>query len=485
MKTIKSAFFVLFAAMTVTSGYCQMVSKQEATVIAENWIRMIIDQKGHWGGQEKAHLESGQNFQSGSRLIGYYFGVKPSGYIVVSLRKELAPVKAYDDRFTLDPEAEGGMTDLIKTAMMGIIETIESKLGPVESINPATLSGITEIDYVPSWNYITGYVQGMIQKDTVVTDNYLQGAVLLTSQWHQFPPYNNECPNSNPPCTTTSNGRTLVGCVATAGAQIMKYWSWPPYRAGAPFNDPYDWANMVDDATTSSPAAVQAAVAELSAEVGVAVGMSYGCNGSSAVTADMVNVYKVTFAYHTSCTYTFRSDHSAIGWFDLIKWNINANRPIQYRVIGHSIVCDGWDEIGSPVTRMYHMNYGWIDQSATTWYTLDALPLGGYNEEYMVIYIVPMTAMGAGLSGTYTTPAFPYRYFDLDASGSSATFNSGHMLQILPNLTIKGTGPTSYVRFYGATGANTKIFTNGDPTEGIAIKNGGVRLRNNGTIKLQ
>ena len=94
----------------------------------------------------------------------------------------------------------------------------------------------------------------------------------LTSHWHQDSPYNNDCPDLG--CTTTSNGRSVVGCVATAGAQIMYYWAWPPYGEGSPYSDTYDWPNMRDSVTTSSPAAQQAAVAELSHEVGLAVGMS-------------------------------------------------------------------------------------------------------------------------------------------------------------------------------------------------------------------
>ena len=133
---------------------------------------------------------------------------------------------------------------------------------------------------------------------------------------------------------------------------------------------------------------------------------------------------------------------------------------------------------------IYHMNYGWAN-NATTWYVVDALQGGDIYEEYMLISIVPLVAMGANLSGTYAAQAFPYRYFDLDASGSSATFNSGQRLQILPELTIKGTGTSTYVKFYGTSSLNSRIFTDGNQAEGILINNGGIRLKSNGSIKLQ
>ena len=480
MKKIILFITFLVTLSAVKVAYSQLVNKEEAAQVAKQWIQMVIDQHGQWGGSETAIAQPMQEFKGRDRLIGYYCSVEPHGFIVVSLRRELAPVKAYDDYFTLDPEEDKGMTDLIKSSMLRIIDTIESRLGNMEAINNTDLANIVEIDYRQSWDYVENYIPGTIQKNNSVTDNYVQGEFLTTSNWHQGPPYNNDCPYMN--CTQTSNGRALVGCVATAGAQIMKYWSWPPYGTVVGWNDPYDWPNMPDNTTTSSPSLQQAAVAELNSEVGIAVGMDYGCAGSGAPTSDMVGVYEYYYIYHTSCGTLTRQYYTATDWFNQIKIQINANRPIQYRIPNHSIVCDGWDYFGTAM--IYHINYGWAD-GTTAWYALDAILGGNPNEEYMIINIVPLTAIGATLSGTYTAQAFPYRYFDLDASGSSATFNSGQLLQILPNLTIKGTGTSTYVKFYGAAGLYTRIFTDGDLSEGIAIKGGGVRLKSGGGIKLQ
>lgn len=477
----KLILFIIMPVMFLAGNiaYGQFIQKEEATRIANKWIQMVIDKHGQWGDSETAIARPIQEFRGRGRLIGYFCSVSPQGFIVVSLRKELAPVKAYDDRFNLIPSDDKGMADLIKSCMLRIIDTIESTLGNIETINNSDLVGIVEIDYRQNWDYIKEYIPGMIQKNISLTDNYEQGEFLTTSIWHQRAPYNNDCPYLG--CTTTINGRALVGCVATAGAQIMKYWSWPPYGVGYGWDDTYDWPNMLDNATTSSTSAQQAAVAELNSEIGIAVSMEYGCAASGAYTYNMTSVFPIRYYYHSSITYTYRTSHTASGWFDLIKWNINANRPIQYKIPEHSIVCDGWDYFGTAM--IYHMNYGWAN-GATAWYALDALQGGNPAEEYMVIYIVPLTALGANLSGTYTPLSLP-RYFDLDASGTSATFNSGQLLQILPGLTIKGNGTSTYVKFYGASGLYTRIFTDGDQSEGISIKGGGIRLRSGGSIKLQ
>lgn len=49
----------------------------------------------------------------------------------------------------------------------------------------------------------------------------------LTSCWSQGWPYNLQCPLLTPP-----DEHTVVGCVATAGAQVMRYWAWPETGTG-------------------------------------------------------------------------------------------------------------------------------------------------------------------------------------------------------------------------------------------------------------
>ncbi len=77
-------------------------------------------------------------------------------------------------------------------------------------------------------------------------------------KWDQGAPYNNFCPVINTPNT---GDRAAVGCVATAMAQLMKYYNWPVTGTGtnsyttstlglnlsANFGaTTYDWANMTD-----------------------------------------------------------------------------------------------------------------------------------------------------------------------------------------------------------------------------------------------
>jgi hypothetical protein len=212
--------------------------------------------------------------------------------------------------------------------------------------------------------------------------------------------------------------------------------------------------------------------------------MDYGCDASSAYHTDMAEVYTDNFSYSSSVTVKYRSDYSAADWYNLIKFNLDRNRPMQYGIPGHSIVCDGYWETSNPVTKSYHMNYGWSGTSEDTWYSLDALAGGNPEDEDIIHRTYPSAALGYSLSGTYYP--FPiYRYFDMDATGSNATFLSGHKLQTLPWIKILGVGTASYVKFYGSTGQATKLYTRGDQTKGVAIRNGGMRFIHSGGIRLR
>ena len=496
MKTLLITILLVglaaFSAAPVASGTdlgrrasqatLQSVTPQQALEVATNWVALIVRLKGGWGNSPTPEVGDIRPFKRGERLLGYWAPVKPSGFVVVSLWVGLEPVKAYSEVSDLEPVLDVGMTDLIKGGLERVLNAVEQRLGSLAAARPADLSGILEIDYTPAWQELSGepgaFAKALQAGGGVM--NYHAGQVLLTSTWHQNPPYNNQCPWMN---CSNANGRAIVGCVATAGAQLMRYWNWPPYGVGSPYSDSYDWPNMRDGVTTSSPQAQIDAVAELSYEVGLAVGMSYGCGASSANTYDMEDVYEDHFRYATVATRRDRDDYSAVDWFNRIKAQLNANRPVQYRIPGHSIVGDGWQEIGSTPTRQYHMNYGW-GGSSNAWYTLDALQGGDPDEEYMIEDIRPAQALGNFLSGLYALQAFPYRYFDLDAYGNNVTFDSGQYLQFLPGIRFTSYAGGGAIQINGASGLNTRLFTRGNIANGVRIYSGAIRMTNGGGIRL-
>jgi hypothetical protein len=334
-------------------------------------------------------------------------------------------------------------------------------------------------DYRPVW-------EALEQGDHKI--NYQSGEVLLTSAWHQSDPYNRECPGPDwfDDCTEP---RCDVGCNALVGAQIMHYWCWPPYGDYTPYNDPYDWPNMPDSLTDSSTETEIYAIAELCYEVGLAVGMEW-CEawtspcGSGVPWESMTDVYeRLPFYYSNDCAIRHRRYYTEEEWFDLIKIDLNINRPIHYHVPGHNVVLDGWLLSGDPIARECHLNLGWKD-SSHAWFSFDSFPYADTLKEGMLIGIYPRTSFHDVINGTYPREStLPYRYFDRDVTGGPAIIENGQGLQFLPNISVTCT--IDSVLIYGSPPdtLRSRLFTRGDQSRGVLISNGAVKMKPGGSIK--
>lgn len=184
----------------------------------------------------------------------------------------------------------------------------------------------------------------------------------------------------------------MVGCTATAAAQILNYHQWPPVGVGdytyywngddscggftggeflyADFSDAYDWDNMADECLAGCSQAQENVLAELCYEVGVAYNMDYGACGSGAYTHVGLAMLPRHFRYDPAIDQERRSDHTVDTWFSLIREEIDAGRPMLYGIAHHAIVCDGWRDTGGE--KQYHMNYGW-GGAVTLWFAVDGL----------------------------------------------------------------------------------------------------------------
>jgi hypothetical protein len=462
------------------------VSEEEAYNVAQNWLTLIVHHKGHWAASTDPEIKEMHELTKNNRFLGRFFTIHPMGFLFVPSIKEFSPVKSYSRFSNVEVNYEHGWVNLIRDSMEHDFIIIEKWIQE----NPGgDIKTLFETDNSACWEELcidTSEFELELVIDGFGFSNYQTGEVLLSSAWHQRPPYNDDCPDEGcswSPCYPNENA--LVGCVAIAGAQTMRHWNWPPYgEGGSPYTDYYSWTYMPDWLEYNSdcdplPAAQVNALAELCYEVAEAVSMSYGCGSSGAYTYDLEDAYEDHYRYHTNCNVKYRSGYTSTQWYNLLKAEYNKNRPVTYRINGHAIVTDGWEEISS--TKYVHANYGWGYDDHIAWYNIDSLPGTGSNE-YALFDTYPEQSLGTALSGTYSKLSFPYRYFDQDTSGI-ATFSSGQYLQSLPGITIKGTGSTG-VKIYGSTSYNTRIYTNGDTSTGIIIKDGGIKLSNNGGLCL-
>jgi hypothetical protein len=472
---------------TTSPVQVEMATMDEARTVASNWLALIVQHRGDWAGSTSPEVMEIREFTRGERFLGYFCSVKPKGYMVISPLKELPPLHAYSELSDLDPDSDEGMADLIKVRMERVLNGIEGLIGPIESAGREELANILETNYRGSWEELgraPAVFRQQLSSGAVLT-NYAESKVLLSSLWDQVWPYNSQCPRPDPPCTDPAlSGHTLAGCGPVAAGQVMRHWNWPPYgEDGSPYTDPYDWPNMPDILGWGSPAVQIDAVAELLYEVGLAADASYGCTGTLTSFEAIETALHIPFRYHLPHVKA-RQNYSAEDWFYWIKAEIDSNRPLPYKIPGHNVVVDGWREVGAQ--NEYHVNYGWGEGANTAWFVVDLIPGGNPPDEFMLAAVWPEPAAGAALSGTYSKdPSFPYRYFDLDATSTSATFNPGQNLQLLPGIEVTGTGGTGqFIRFEGSASDNTRLFTMGDTARGIRIRDAALKLTNNGSISL-
>lgn len=232
-------------------------------------------------------------------------------------------------------------------------------------------------------------------------------AALCKTRWDQGAPYNYDCPYD-----TIYNERSVVGCVATAMAQIMKRWNHPSSGTGSHSyehtgrNDAaaygileadfehttYMWEYMPVRMGASTPNEKTRALSKLCYHCGVAVDMMYSPQASGAYStcgwwsdACAVSAFRDYFKYDPDLEFRQRNDFdsntfiSDSVWLAMIDEELANGRPLYYSgsdyTGGHAFVLDGSD-----LDTCYHFNWGW-DGYADGFYAMSNLApgAGGYG----------------------------------------------------------------------------------------------------------
>ena len=220
---------------------------------------------------------------------------------------------------------------------------------------------------------------------------------LLTTQWGQENSnYGGDCTAYNHFVDSTKNSCSCdtcpTGCVATAMAQIMKYWNYPVYMPNK--MEQYDWCNMPDELICQSNpnyTVERNAVARLMADCGKAAKMKYcrfDCE-SFAWPIDARNGLVDTFGYHSDAIRRLRSSHTTKKWKEMLIEDLSAGRPVLYAGTswktddyewgGHAFVCDGYNEN----TDKFHFNWGDYGNNIEIWCTIDSIIEGNHNWNHL------------------------------------------------------------------------------------------------------
>ncbi|MCF7921043.1 MAG: C10 family peptidase [Candidatus Cloacimonetes bacterium] len=214
---------------------------------------------------------------------------------------------------------------------------------------------------------------------------------LLTTNWDQGQYFNALCPaDPNGPA-----GHVWAGCVATAMAQVMKYWGYPETGVGShSYYHPeygtqsanfgtttYNWAAMPNNVNSSNTS-----VATLLYHLGVSVDMDYSPDGSGAYSDDALDALVNYFQYQNTAQLLWKDDYTTTNWNSMLRTELDNSRPVYYRgqnySSGHAFNIDGYQG-----TDYFHLNWGWSG-SYNGYFFLDDMTPGShsYNLEHAAIF---------------------------------------------------------------------------------------------------
>ena len=302
---------------------------------------------------------------SGPEDVFYVFNIGDRGFVIIAADDAYRPIIGYSDQSTFDASN-------IPPALVDYLD------GIALSINRLKRQG-----NVVATPMVAAEWESVLSTGELLSRNGGRGVdFLCQTQWNQSYPYNYCCPED----PDGSGGHTYVGCLATAMAQLMRFWASPVHGIGdhcyihedygqicADFeNTYYDWEHMPNSLNNNSSVEEKLAVGTLGFHCGVTIDMGYGPDGSGGASSPIPGVMHTYFNYCDAIVQLSRNDFETEIWKTMVREQFDMGWPMYYGGCEdggcHAFVCDGYDD-----KDMFHFNLGW-GGSSDGWYLIDDAP---------------------------------------------------------------------------------------------------------------
>ncbi len=359
---------------------------------------------------------------NGTQVTDFYvFSAGAAGFVIVAGDDNVIPVLGFSGESQFRASSiPASVSSWFTTYQNEINYVIQNNVQASEAVSTEWISLNS-----------TGRKSAYKLADSVVTP-------LLKTQWDQTPYYNYTCP-----WDASADTNALTGCVATAMAQVMRYWSWPAKGTGSnSYSSPYGMlsATFSSDAYTwdSMPNMIYSNnkyVAKIMLDAGVSVNMDYGVTESgsfvtiaSSPVRNCAEYAMVTyFNYKSSLQGVSRTSYTDADWVTLIETEIEAKRPVIYTGDGssggHCFVADGYTT-GSRI----HINWGWGGLYNGYYVTTNLAPGSTTfnSNQTLIVGITPnnpkalsVNQVAADVINIYPNPAASV--INIDLQGTTAT----------------------------------------------------------------
>lgn len=382
-------FIILFS---IGSLLAIPVDSELATQVAN--MKLVINDKTDYTIDNLFELKDAED-----KILSYVFNLLPQGYIAISTDTDITPVITYSFRndFVAEDIPQNIGYQMLKRDMQLRLAAIPLTSEEIKSKNNL------------SWtNYEKGNVGFFQTKGRGIwpTPGTTTTGGWIETQWNQNPsPYWDFCP-----LDPEHGGKCVVGCVATAMAQIVNYHR---YIDDVSFDDsddytststnPYihiddDWLNLsfpsfptlntyLDDLRAcymTNDDITNDMIAALSFACGVSTHMQYSASGSGTQLSQIQTALLGKFGYDSATFYSW----NPYTFLTNLANEMKAARPAALGIsggggAGHAIDCDGYDS-GDDT---YHLNMGWGGYQ-DGWYSLPSgMPSGFTVVDHAVMNI--------------------------------------------------------------------------------------------------
>jgi len=352
---MRKLIFILLL-ITVTHLIAVPVNENSAVECAQNWY---LERTG----DNEEVSEITEIIEQG--VIVLYAINLESGFVLLTADDCAMPVFGYSSEGLYDPDnLPPQLEDMLSWQKLEIYDGITSNETPSEEI-------------VSAWEHLRA-------EEFMPERNLRDVTPLLSTTWDQGAYYNELCPEDN----DGPNDHVWAGCVATAMAQVMKYWDYPEMGTGSHsyYHVQYGTQSANFGATTYNWAAMpnsvnnyNTSVATLLYHLGVSVDMDYNVAGSGAYSGDARDALVNYFQYGSAAQLLWRENYTITTWNTMLRTELDNDRPLYYRgqgTGGHAFNIDGYQG-----TSYFHLNWGWSGSNNGYFYLDDMTP-GSSNFSY-------------------------------------------------------------------------------------------------------
>ena len=388
--------------MTVARA-AEITARQAETAVA-HWLQRDAVPMGTAVG--RTVVDSAVHTDDTGSPLYHVVRLHEGGFVVTPTDDNIFPIVVFSENGEVAQDEHNPLWDVLK------LDMAQRKAQPFRQ---AAAAGSPGSAAAAAWAALLdeGSVRDM-QGTASISD--VRIAPLMQSKWGQktaadgVSTYNRFTPNNHP-----------CGCVATVGAQIMRYHEWP--TASVPqkifhcnvdgtgvsytlFGGVYAWQNMPFVPGSTTTGAQRDTISTVTRDMGVAVHMRYTASNSGTHTPLLAAAFTGTFGYanaHAISDYEAGVDQHLPG---AVLANLDAGCPVGLSITGssggHAVVADGYGFSGGLL--YVHLNMGWSGND-DVWYNLPVFDTTYYSFSLLrgiVFNVFPELASVEIISGRIT-----------------------------------------------------------------------------------